>query len=455
MTDKTVVLIGTLDTKGAEYDFLRERLELEGVRSLLVDVGTLEPPTSKPDISREEVAAAAGVDLPALVAARDRGQSVTAMAEAAASIVRKLYDEGRCDGVLAAGGSGNTAIATSAMRARPLGVPKLMVSTMAGGNVSAYAGAGAGDVTMMPSVTDVAGMVKRQAVALDEKRPLIAATMFAVTIPAVTAAREELERRGYEVLTFHATGTGGRAMEALIESGFVTGVLDVMTTELCDELVGGVLSAGPDRLEAAGRAGVPQVVSLGALDMVNFGPRETVPAEFEGRNLYVHNPSVTLMRTTPHECAELGRQIATKLSGAARPTALFIPLRGVSAISGEGGPFYEPEADEALFSAIRENLGPNVELHEVEAEINDAGFAIAIAEKLDEYLELNGFEPVTSGLTWVLSLVSRRHEDEWPTLGPRVRICSIFAPSPGSSNRDGRALAAGHRHVVLEPNSLA
>ena len=403
MSQKTVVLLGTLDTKGPEYEYLRQRLKLAGVNVLLVDVGTLEPPRARPDITRTEVAAAAGVDLEAVTAARDRGRAVTEMADAAAVIARRLFEEGRCDGILAAGGSGNTAIATKAMRALPVGVPKLMVSTMAAGNTRDYIGAS--DIALMASVTDVAGinsisarilanaaaamagMVNAPPVELAEQRPLIAATMFGVTTPSVTAAREELERRGYEVLTFHATGTGGRAMEALVESGFVKGVLDITTTELADELVGGVLSAGPQRLEMAGRLGVPQVVSLGALDMVNFGARDTVPAQFETRNLYIHNPSVTLMRTTPQEAAQLGRQIARKLSMARGPVALFIPLGGVSAISGMGGPFYDADADAALVNALRENLGKNVEVHEMDAHINDPEFATAMAAKLDEFMK--------------------------------------------------------------------
>jgi uncharacterized protein (UPF0261 family) len=404
MSEKTVVLVGTLDTKGAEYKYLRDRLILGGVKTLLVDVGTLDPPLVEPDLSRREVAAEAGVDLDALTAARDRGRAVSEMADAAAIVVRRLYDEGRCDGVIAAGGSGNTAIATKAMRALPVGVPKLMVSTMAAGNTRDYIGAS--DIALMASVTDVAGinsisgrilanaaaamagMVNAPPVELGKQRPLIAATMFGVTTPSVTAAREELEGLGYEVLTFHATGTGGRAMEALVESGFVTGVLDITTTELADELVGGVLSAGPDRLEIAGKLGVPQVVSVGALDMVNFGARDTVPPQFESRNLYVHNPSVTLMRTTPAECAELGRQIARKLSAARGPVALFIPLKGVSAISGEGGPFFDAEADKALFGALRENVGKNVEMHEIDANINDPEFAHAMAARLDELMKV-------------------------------------------------------------------
>jgi uncharacterized protein (UPF0261 family) len=402
VSDRTVVLVGTLDTKGAEYAYLRERLRLHGVQTLLIDVGTLEPPTTEPDIDRRTVAAAGGVNLDELVSARDRGRAVSAMATAAAAMVRRLYEEGRCDGVLAAGGSGNTAIATSAMQALPVGVPKLMVSTVAAGNTRDYIGAS--DVALMASVTDVAGinsisarilanaaaamagMVDAPPVQLHEQRPLIAATMFGVTTPAVTTAREALEQHRYEVLVFHATGTGGMAMEGLVDSGFIVAVLDLTTTELADRLVGGVLAAGPERLEVAGRKGVPQVISLGALDMVNFGARDTVPPQFESRNLYIHNPSVTLMRTTPEECAELGRIIARKLAGARGPVALFIPLKGVSAIDIEGGPFYDAAADAALFAALRDNISDNVEVHELDHNINDPEFALAMVDKMVEYM---------------------------------------------------------------------
>ena len=397
----TVLLIGTLDTKGDEYAFLRDRLTDAGVDVLLADVGTLEPPRATPDITREEVAAGTGADLGALAEARDRGAAVTAMADAAAVLAKRLHDEGRIDGVLAAGGSGNTAIATRAMQALPVGVPKLMVSTMAAGDTRDYVGAR--DVAMMASVADVAGvnsvsarvlanaaaamagMVSAPPVELAEERPLVGATMFGVTTPCLTTAREELERLGYEPVIFHATGVGGQAMEGLMESGFLRGVLDVTTTELCDDLVGGVLSAGPDRLEMAGRLGLPQVVSVGALDMVNFGARDTVPERFEDRNLYVHNPSITLMRTTKDENAELGRRIASKLSAATGPTALFIPLGGVSMIDAEGQPFHDPEADAALFEELRK-VGGDVELVEMDEHVNDPEFAKAMVAKLDEYM---------------------------------------------------------------------
>src|SRR3954452_10000453 len=395
----TVLLVGTLDTKGDEYAFLRDRLRAAGVGTLIVDVGTQGPPRVEPDVPREQVAAAGGIELSALT---DRGAAVAAMCGAAPVVVRRLFEEGRCQGVLAAGGSGGTAIATAAMRALPIGVPKLAVSTMASGDTSAYVDVS--DVVLMPAVTDVsglnsisarvlasaaaamAGMVTMAPIDLGAARPVVAATMFGVTTPAVTAARAELERRGYEVLVFHATGTGGRTMESLVDSGLVAGVLDLTTTELADDLVGGVLSAGPHRLEAAGRRGVPQVVSLGALDMVNFGQRDSVPAEFCGRNLYVHNPVVTLMRTTPEECAELGRRLAAKLNAATGPVALYLPLRGVSPIDVVGAPFADPAADEALFAAVRDGLAPHVELHEIDTHINDPGFARAMAARLDEFL---------------------------------------------------------------------
>jgi uncharacterized protein (UPF0261 family) len=317
--------------------------------------------------------------------------------------VARLHAEGRLDGILSVGGSGNSSIAAQAMRGLPVGVPKLIVSTLASGDTRPYVGAT--DVSMTYSVVDIsglnriserilsnaagaiAGMAKVAVAEGGEGKPLIGATMFGVTTPSVTRARERLEELGYEVLVFHATGTGGQSMEALARGGFLAGVLDITTTELADELVGGVLSAGPDRLEAAGELGLPQVVSLGALDMVNFGPRETVPPQFEDRNLYVHNPTVTLMRTTPEESAALGSQIARKLSAARGPTALFVPLKGVSMIATEGQAFHDPEADEALFASLRDGLGPNVELHELDTDVNDPAFAEAMADRLHNLIQ--------------------------------------------------------------------
>ena len=398
----TVVLVGTLDTKGKEYAFLRDRVREHGVDVLLVDAGILGKPLAEPDVTRQEVAAAAGADVQALADAGDRGAAVETMSRGAGEIVKRLHAEGRLDGILGLGGSGNSALVTHAMRELPVGLPKLIVSTVASGDTRPYVGAV--DIAMMYSVVDIAGVnrisarimtnaagmiagaVKGQVPDLGPEKPLIGATMFGVTTPCVTTARERLEELGYEVLVFHATGTGGLSMEALATGGYLAGVLDVTTTELADDLVGGVLSAGPDRLEAAGELGLPQVVSLGALDMVNFGPMDTVPERFQGRNLYVHNPTITLMRTTPDECRELGRRIGRKLSAAKGPVTLYVPLKGVSMIAVEGQVFHDPDADAALLAGLRETLGPGVEVHEVDADINDPELALAMANRLHELI---------------------------------------------------------------------
>jgi uncharacterized protein (UPF0261 family) len=400
----TVVLVGTLDTKGAENEFVRDRLRAAGVDVLVVDTGVLEPPGFPPDITRQEVAAAAGADFEALVTARDRGAAITAMASGAEAVVRRLHEEGRLDGALALGGTGGTSIATRAFRALPLGVPKLVVSTAASGNTADYIRET--DLILMPSVTDIAGLNRISTRILANAaaavagmvtaaplpaaaagRPMVAASMFGVTTPCITRARARLETLGYEVLVFHMTGTGGRTLESLAAQGLLAGVLDATTTELADELVGGIFSAGPDRLSAAGEAGIPQVVSVGALDMVNFGPMDTVPAEFKDRNLYVHNPITTLMRTTAAENTELGTRLARRLNAATGPTSLFLPLRGVSAIDVDGAPFRDEAADRALFGAIHDELDTQrVELVELDMDVNDDRFADAMADRLHQLI---------------------------------------------------------------------
>jgi len=398
------VLVGTLDTKGHEYAYLRERIREAGAEVTLIDAGVLGEPQVPADISREEVARSGGADHAELARAGDRGRAVEVMGRGAGEVFSRLYAAGELQGAAAVGGSGNTSIAAEAMRELPVGVPKLIVSTVASGDTRPYVGAK--DVTMMYSVVDIAGinqisaqiltnaagaivgMAAAQTSVSGHAKPLVGATMFGVTTESVTCARERLEELGYEVLVFHATGTGGQSFEVLAAEGFLVGALDITTTELADELVGGVLSAGPERLEAAGRAGIPQVVSLGALDMVNFGPMDTVPDRFADRNLYVHNPTVTLMRTTAAESAELGRRIAGKLNRATSPTVLFVPLGGVSAIDLEGQPFHDPEADAALFDALREAIDPAaVEVHELDANVNDPRFATAMADRLHELIE--------------------------------------------------------------------
>jgi len=412
-----VLLIGTLDTKGAEVAYVRDRLTAAGVSVLVADAGVLGLPAFPPDIPRQELFAAAGVRFDEIRRLRDRGRAVTEAAAGAARLAERLYRDGRIHGILGLGGSAGTTIATAAMRALPLGVPKLMISTLASGNVRPYVGNR--DILMFPSVVDLAGLNRISRVILDNAasamigmithaaisesstvastqsgtaqasasadKPIIAATMFGVTTPAVEAARGILEAAGFEVLVFHATGIGGATMEGLIRDGLVAGVLDLTTTELADQLVGGVMAAGPDRLTAAGLVGIPQVISLGALDMVNFGPRETVPPQFSERRFYQHNPNVTLMRTTPEENDRLGKEIAEKASASRGPTAVLLPLRGVSAIDREGEPFWWPEADAALFQSIRQ-WTHGVELIECDAHINDPLVAEVAAKKLLEYL---------------------------------------------------------------------
>jgi uncharacterized protein (UPF0261 family) len=412
----TVVLVGTLDTKGAEMDFVRERLRELGADVLVVDAGVMDEHDWPADVDADAVAAAGGASRAALAAAGDRSAAMAAMRAGVSAVVTDLHRRGRLDGILALGGSGGASLAAAAMQALPVGVPKLIVSTMAAGDTRPYVGES--DIAMLYPVVDIAGLnrLSRQvlgnaaaamagmvaanarrneaAQATGDARPLIGATMFGVTTPCVTAARERLEALGYEVLVFHATGAGGRAMEGLIRSGFIAGVLDVTTTELADELVGGVLSAGPDRLTAAGSLGIPQVVSLGALDMVNFGPRGTVPAQFRDRRLYEHNASVTLMRTSVEECRELGRMLAGKLNAAAGPTTVFVPRGGVSMIDVPGGAFHDPVADEALFDALLAGLDPRIEVVDLPVDINDPTFGPAMADRLDALLRAG--EPVAS-----------------------------------------------------------
>jgi len=408
----TVALVGTLDTKGRDFAFLAARLRAAGAEVIVIDAGTGEPDGLVPDVDGAAVAAAAGTSRAELRAASDRGRAVTAMGRGAAAVVADLVARGRVGGVLAAGGSGGSSIAGQVMAALPVGLPKLLVSTMASGDVSPYVGAK--DVCIMYSVVDVAGinrisrlvlgnaaaamagMVTAQEQAAREQagpgqaaddRPLIAASMFGVTTPAVDSARARLAELGYEVLVFHATGAGGRALEALAQARLVSGVLDLTTTELADDLVGGVLSAGPDRLTAAGAAGVPQVIAPGALDMVNFGPPATVPERFTGRLFFEHNPTVTLMRTTAEEMAELGARIGRKAVIAEGPTQVFWPDRGVSALDADGQPFRDQAANEACRAALdRELTAAGRTLHRVDAHINDPAFATAMADRLHQMI---------------------------------------------------------------------
>lgn len=393
----TLLLLGTLDTKGTEFAYVRDLIRGWGHEVVVMDAGVAGEPAFRADVTADEVARAGGTPLAELRAAGDRGRAMEVMAAGVRTLVPRMYERGEFDGTMGLGGSGGTTLATAAMRELPVGVPKLVVSTVASGATRHYVGVK--DITLMYSVVDVAGlnaisrrilangaaalcgMVERKTPAAGD-RPLVAATMFGVTTPCVDHLRGLVEAAGFEVLVFHATGTGGQAMEALIDAGFITAVADVTTTEWCDEVVGGVLSAGPDRLSAAARAGIPQVVSCGALDMVNFGPYESVPERFRGRTLYRHNESVTLMRTTPQECVEIAGRIAEKLNAARGPVTMMLPLRGVSALDREGQPFHDPTANQALFDTLRERLDPRIQRVELDLHINDPAFAAAVAERL-------------------------------------------------------------------------
>lgn len=397
-----VFLLATLDTKGVEAEFVRQRLKTLGVDVTLVDTGCLGNPQVAADITRQQVFEAAGTRWEDAVARNDRGEAVTLASIGAAKLCAAAHANGQLAGVLGLGGSAGTTIGTAAMRGLPIGVPKLMVSTLASGQVRPYVQDK--DVLMLNSVVDIAGinrvsrrilaeaaaamagMVLHPLPAQSSEKPLVAASMFGVTTPCVQQARQILEEAGYEVLVFHATGNGGLAMESLIADGLIAGVLDITTTELADELVGGVLSAGPQRLTAAGRCGVPQVVSVGALDMVNFGPRDTVPPQFAHRKFHQHNATVTLMRTTVEENRQLGEEIGRKVAAARGPTCVMLPLRGVSAIDCAGQSFDDPAAREALFQAIRLNHG-NAELLEMDAHINAPEFAAAAARRLLEFMK--------------------------------------------------------------------
>ena len=397
----SIYLIATLDTKGVEAGWIRERLMRQGHRVTLVDVGSSGDPQVDPDIDRAMVFEVAGTSWSVVRSDQDRGEGVAAAARGVAQLIRQHADQGLVEGVLSIGGSAGTSIGTSAMRALPLGIPKVMVSTMASGQVRPYVADK--DLCMINSVVDIAGINRVSRIVLSQaadamsgmvngrkqvfaeasptEKPLVAASMFGVTTPCVQVARGVLEQAGYEVLIFHATGTGGQAMESLIREGLIAGVLDITTTELADELVGGVLTAGPGRLTAASELGVPQVISVGALDMVNFGSPETVPQKFADRLFYQHNPVVTLMRTSVSECRQLGKEVGRKVAMSNGPAEVLFPRQGVSAIDAEGQAFEDQEARMALLEGLKSTCGAE-RMEVMDAHINDPEFAQAAAQRL-------------------------------------------------------------------------
>ena len=395
---KTVVLAGALDTKAAEFAWVRDLIEAQGLRALVIDVGILGEPGFAPDISREAVASAAGSDLQSLRQSRQRQAALTVMGAGLAVIARQLVDQGRLDGILGMGGSGGTTVASAGMRALPLGVPKLMVSTVASGDTRAFVGGA--DIVMMPSIVDVAGinrisaavyanaaaaiagMVRAEAPPIAGARPLVAASMFGNTTPCVDRARRLIEDHGLEVLVFHATGIGGQTMERLIREGYFAACLDITTTELADEVCGGGASAGPERCLAAPRAGIPAVIVPGCVDMANFGALESLPEKYRERNLYQWAPTATLLRTNIEENRRIGEKIAAAANAASAPVAIILPLKGVSMLDSEGSAFWDPAADAACFDAIKSGLRPDIPVFELAFNINDPAFAEAAADVL-------------------------------------------------------------------------
>lgn len=400
---KTILLVGSLDTKGKEYAFVKDLIEKEGLKTLVVDFGVMGAPAFTPDITRDEVAKAGGGDLAYLASGDHKDEAMQAMADGLTVIVRKLYDEGKLDGILGMGGSGGTSIVTASMRTLPVGVPKVMVSTVGGGDVSAYAGTK--DITFIPSIVDVAGinsisriiyanaagaiagMVKVALPAGGTEKPLVTASMFGNTTTAVDHARGILEEKGYEVLVFHATGTGGKTMESLIADGYIVGSLDITTTELADTVCGGVFDAGPERMMAASHAGIPAVIVPGCVDMANFWGVETMPEKYQQRQLYKWNPNVTLMRTNVPENIKMGEMIAAAANASTAPVAVVLPLKGVSMLDSPGGMFWDEEADKACFDAIKKNLKPGIPVIEMDNNINDPEFSGKCAELLLEMLQ--------------------------------------------------------------------
>lgn len=395
---KTVVIIGTLDTKGQEFAFIKKLVEKEGLKAIVVDFGVMGKPAFKPDVTGAEVAEAGGGNLETLRKGEQKDEAMRVMQAGLAAVVRALYDKGKLNGIIGMGGTGGTSIATAAMRTLPVGVPKVMVSTVGGGDVSAYAGTK--DITFIPSIVDVAGfnrisrtiyanaagaiagMVKTKVPKPRAEKPLVTASMFGNTTTCVDKARGILEEKGYEVLVFHATGTGGRTMESLIADGYITASLDITTTELADEVCGGVFSAGPDRMMAAARAGIPTVLVPGCVDMCNFWGIGTIAEKYKNRNLYQWNPNVTLMRTNVEENRIMGQMIAKAANESKGPVAILLPLKGVSMLDSPGGIYWDPQADKACYDTIKANVKQGIRVIEMDNNINDPAFATAAAQTL-------------------------------------------------------------------------
>jgi uncharacterized protein (UPF0261 family) len=403
---KTICIIGAFDTKGEDHALLREEILRRGHQTLMVNIGVLGSTTPFPvDYESEDVAKAGGYGLAELRSTKDKAAAMKAFDEAAPKLVGRLFQERKLDAIIGMGGSGGSAIIASAMRALPIGVPKLLVSTVASGDVSFYVRGK--DITMMPSIVDVAGlnrisrlvysraagaicgMVENEVPASADDRPIITASMFGNTTDCVNICAKTLNQEGFEVLIFHATGAGGRAMETLVADGLVEAVLDITTTEWADEICGGVFSAGPERLDAAGQRGLPHLIVPGCVDMVNFGAPSSVPVKYrdDNRLFYEWNPSVTLMRTNVEENRQMGEIFARKANAAKGPVAFLIPLGGVSMLDGDGQPFCDRAADQAMFEAIKKDLRPGIPFVEVDLNINDPKFAAKAVELIIQLIQ--------------------------------------------------------------------
>lgn len=398
---KKICLIGAFDTKGPEYAFVRGQILARGHEVLAVNTGVMgSTDLFSVDVEADKVAEAGGSSLAGLREKKDRGDAMKVMCAGAAAIAKSLYEDGKIDGIIGMGGTGGTTVVTSAMRALPVGVPKVCVSTAASGDVAAYVGTK--DITMIPSIVDVAGinrvsriifsraagaicgMVEVEIPESRDDKPVITASMFGNTTECVNACLNSLSDKGYEVLVFHATGTGGKTMESLVKEGLVDAVLDITTTEWADTVCGGVFDAGPERLDAAGQMGIPHLIVPGCVDMANFGGMETVPEKYKaaGRNFYEWNPSVTLMRTNREENEKMGKVFAEKANAAKGPVAFLIPLKGVSILDGQGERFCDWETDKAMFQAIKSNLKKDIAVVEMDNNINDPEFSAKAVEML-------------------------------------------------------------------------
>jgi uncharacterized protein (UPF0261 family) len=402
---KPIAIIGTLDTKGHEVGYLRDLIQARGHSTWVIDPGVLDQPAIKADFTRQEVARAGGTELSELVAAGDKGRAIQTMIDGTRAIVARLYAEGKLGGVLAVGGGQGTAIGTTAMQALPIGVPKVMVSTIASGQNVFEPYVGTSDVTLMHSVADILGVnaVTRKVFAnaaaavtamaeaassiKESDGTVLGATMLGLTTPCILHAKVLLETQGYELVAFHPNGTGGRSMERLIDEGLIKGVLDISTQELTGHICHGLFDAGPDRMTAAGRKGIPQIVAPGGTDYVVLGPLSSLTDEQHSRPLIIHNPNITLVRTAKSEMAQVGHLMASHLNESHGPAAVLIPLRGFSYSDRPGHAFYDPESNAALIGALEENLKPSVDLLKIDAHINEQEFARAAATKMQELME--------------------------------------------------------------------